>query len=65
MRAHEIRELNSQELTKQLNDTYRELMNLRFRFATKQLNNTSQMRAVKKNIARLNTIIGERQLREG
>ena len=62
MRAQEIRELNNQELTKQLEDTYKELLNLRFRFATKQLTNTAQIRAVKKNIARLNTIIGERQL---
>lgn len=65
MRAHEIREFNEQELAKELEDSYKELLNLRFRLATKQLANTSQIRSVRKNIARLNTIIRERQLGGG
>ena len=63
MRAHEVRELDDQDLSKELEDSYKELLNLRFRLATKQLTNTSQIRTAKKNIARLNTIMRERQLR--
>ena len=61
MRAHQIRELNDEELSKELEGSYKELLNLRFRSATKQLTNTSEIRAARKNIARLNTIIQERQ----
>ena len=63
MHAHEIRELSSQDLNQELEDSYKEILNLRFRLATKQLANTSQLRIAKKNIARLNTIIRERQAR--
>ena len=64
MRSHEIRELSDPELSEQLEDSYRELLNLRFRLATKQLTNTSQIRIVRKDIARLNTVMRERQLGE-
>jgi large subunit ribosomal protein L29 len=65
MHAHEIRELTNQDILKELEGSYREVINIRLRLATKQLSNTSQLRAVKKNIARLKTIIGERQMRGG
>jgi large subunit ribosomal protein L29 len=61
MRAHEIRQLNDQELQKELEDSYKELLNLRFRVATKQLANTAQIRTARKNIARLITVVRERQ----
>ena len=61
MHAHEIRQLSDEELQKELEDSYRELLNLRFRVATKQLGNTAQIRIARRNIARLNTIAGERQ----
>jgi len=62
VRAHEIRELNDEELDERLDESYREVLNLRFRLATRQLTNTSEIRVVKKKIARLNTIRQERQL---
>jgi large subunit ribosomal protein L29 len=62
VRVHEIRELSDPDLHKELQDTYKELLNLRFRLATKQLTNTSAIRTVKKKIARLNVIIREREL---
>ena len=65
MRAHDMRELNVQEFAKELEDSYKELFNLRFRLATKQLTNTSQIRLARRNIARLNTINRERQLGGG
>ena len=62
MRANEIRELSDQELDQRLDESYKEILNLRFRLATRQLTNTSEIRVVKKNIARLNTIRQERKL---
>ena len=64
MKVHEVRDLSDQDLQTELVGSHKELMNLRFRVATKQLANTAQLRTVKKNIARLNTIIRERQLGE-
>ena len=61
MRAHEIREMTDEALAKQLEDSHKELLNLRFRLATKQLTNTSEIKTVKRKTARLNTIIRERQ----
>jgi large subunit ribosomal protein L29 len=65
MRVNEIRELSSEELDRQLNESYRELFNLRFRAATMQLKNHREIRNVKKRIARMKTIIRERELRIG
>ena len=62
LKAEEIRALSSEELEKQLEEAHRELFNLRFRLATRQLVNTSEIRKVKKNIARVETIKRERGL---
>ncbi len=64
MRAYDIRELSDEDLAKELDNSHRELLNLRFRIATKQLTNTAEVRIVRKKIARLNTVIRERQLEE-
>ncbi len=58
----EIRALSSQELSKQLEEAHQELFNLRFRLATRQLVNHREIPRVKKKIARLETIIKEREL---
>jgi large subunit ribosomal protein L29 len=65
VRAQEVRELSGQGLLDELTGSQKELLNLRFRIATKQLANTSEIPRVRKNIARLNTIIRERQLGVG
>ena len=62
MRAHEMREMNDQDLMKELQDSYKELLNLRFRVATKQLANVAQIKTTKKKIARLSTVTRERGL---
>ena len=62
MKVEEIRELSSEELVKQLEEAHKELFDLRFRLATKQLVNHRQVRRTKKNIARLKTIMREREL---
>ncbi len=62
MKVEEIQALSDEELTKQLEAAHQELFNLRFRLATKQLVNHREIPRVKKKIARLKTIIREREL---
>ena len=62
MKVKEIRALSSQELAKQLEAAQQELFNLRFRLATRQLVNHREIPRVKKKIARLKTIMREREL---
>lgn len=62
MKAEEIRELTDDELGRKLSDLKEELFNLRFQMATGQLDNPMQMKAVKKDIARVKTIMREREL---
>ncbi len=61
MQIHEIRDLTNQQLEEELEGSYKELMNLRFRAATNQLTDTNEPRKVRKTIARLKTVIRERQ----
>ena len=62
MKVEEIRALSAEELTKQLEAAHQELFNFRFRLATKQLVNHREIPRVKKKIARLETIMREREL---
>ena len=62
MKLKEFRDLSTSDLTKQLEESHQELFNLRFRVATKQLVNHRELRRVKKMIARLKTMLKEREL---
>ena len=62
MKLEEIRALNDGELDRQLDEAHQELFNLRFRLTTKQLVNHREVPQVKRKIARLKTIIREREL---
>ena len=62
MKVKEIRALSPGELAKQPEAAQQELFNLRFRLATRQLVNHREIPRVKKNIARLKTIMREREL---
>ena len=62
MKAGEIRELSSAELAEQLEAAYQEHFDLRFKLATRQLVNHRQVMLAKKNIARLKTVIREKEL---
>jgi len=57
-----LRDLNDDQLKKELNETQRELMNLRFRASTMQLSNVNQIKKSKKKISRMLTIMREREL---
>jgi large subunit ribosomal protein L29 len=63
MKASEIRELSMQELSTKLADLKSELFNLRFQLATGQLSNPVSVANTKKDIARVATIIKERELK--
>ena len=62
MKARNIHEMTSEELTKKLAELKDELFNLRFRHATGQLENPNVLKNVKKDIARVKTIIREREI---
>jgi len=64
VKTEEMRSLNVEELTKRVNDAHQELFNLRFRLSTRQLVNHRELPKVKREIARLETIIREKQLSE-
>lgn len=60
--AAELRELGADELVLRLKESKEELFNLRFQMATGQLDNNRRLRTVRKNIARIYTIMREREL---
>lgn len=62
MKISEVRTFKDEELLKRLEEAHQELFNLRFRMATRQLVNHREIRHVKKKIARIKTIIREREL---
>ena len=62
MKLEEIRVLDTKALAKQLEEAHQELFNLRFRLATRQLVNHREVPRVRRNIARLKTIIREREM---
>ena len=62
MKASEIRESTAAELNKKLEELRSELFNLRFQHAINQLENPMRIKAVKKDIARIKTILREMEL---
>ena len=62
MTVQDIRNTETQELLNKVEEYKKELFGLRFQQATGQLENTARMRTVRKNIARIKTIIREREL---
>src|SRR5829696_3091247 len=65
VKAAEARELDVGELEQRLAETRRELFNLRFQHATGQLENTGQLSEVRKNIARLLTVLNQKRQEKG
>lgn len=63
MKASELRELSANELQNKLKDLKAELFNLRFQHAINQLENPLRLKVVRKDIARVQTILKENELR--
>jgi len=62
VKAKEIRDMSDAELMQKVGELKEELFNLRFQMVTGQLENPMRIREVRKNIARVKTIIREREL---
>ena len=65
MKAAEIRDLSVEQIQAKLNDAREELMKLRFQQATGELQDTSRLRSVRRDVARLATVLTERQAEGG
>ncbi len=61
MKSSELRGLSDADLQKRLNDSRQELFNLRFQLATRKLENTARIRVVRKDVARILQIMGQRR----
>lgn len=62
MKIQDIRDLSTQELEDKIKDLKEELFNLRFQNATNQLDNPSRIVSVKKDIARVKTVLKEKEI---
>lgn len=65
MKAEQLRNQSTEELQKELTALKEQLFKLRFRHATKQLENPVQIRLVKRDIARVNTVLRQREMEAG
>lgn len=63
MKANELRDMSAAELTKKLAELKEELFNLRFQHAINQLDNPSRLAVVKKDIAKVKTVIREKEFK--
>ena len=63
MKAAELREMSNAELTKKLAELKEELFNLRFQHAINQLDNPGRIETVKRDIARVNTVLRANELK--
>ncbi len=62
MNAKQLRDMTVPELQHSLDELYQEQFNLRFQTSTRQLENTSRIRQVRRDIARIKTVLREREL---
>ncbi len=64
MKMYEIREMNNEEIIKRIAEEEANLVDLRFQHELKNLTNTAKLKLVKKDIARMKTVLKERELQE-
>ncbi len=64
MKIHEIREMKTEELIKRIEEEVRNIVDLRFAHQLKQLTNTAKLGLAKKDIAKLKTVLKEREMAE-
>jgi large subunit ribosomal protein L29 len=62
MEAFEIRGMATEEIRRKLDETQEELLNLRFQWSTRQLKDANRLTQVRRDVARLKTILREREL---
>lgn len=64
MKMHEIKEMKTEEISQKVNEEEKNLIDLRFSHQLKQLTNTAKIKMVKRDIARMKTVLKERMLKE-
>jgi large subunit ribosomal protein L29 len=62
MKSREIWEMTTEEIRNKLDDAYAEMFSLRFQFSTGQMQNSARLRQMRREIARLNTILRAKEL---
>ena len=62
MKAFDLRKLDASELAEKLEEAKEELFNLRFQMATNQLDNTARLRELRREVARISTVIREQEI---
>jgi len=62
MKVHEIRAMTTDDILRKLDETYEELFNLRFQYLMGQLEDHNRLTALRRDIARMKTILREREL---
>lgn len=62
MKKYEIKEMSNEELLKRIEEEENNLVDLKFALATKQLTNTAKIKLLRKDIARMKTLLREREL---
>lgn len=65
MKVSELRKLTSEDLTKKITESKKELLDLRFKQSTGSLEKPSKIHELRKDVARMKTILRERELSEG
>ncbi|MDE5649184.1 MAG: 50S ribosomal protein L29 [Oscillospiraceae bacterium] len=65
MKASEIRDMSVEEMNEKLAGLKEELFALRFQLAVNQLDNTARLKAVKKDIAKIKTVLRENEIKSG
>jgi large subunit ribosomal protein L29 len=65
MRVKEIRELAQEELKNKIDDTRRQILEMRFQLATRKLDSPAKLRTARKTLARLLTIRGQQENQKG
>ena len=65
MKASEVRDMSVEEMNEKLAGLKEELFALRFQLAVNQLDNTARLKAVKKDIARIKTVLRENEIKSG
>lgn len=62
MKIQEIREMKSEELVKRISEEEKNLLDLRFSHALKQLTNTAKLKLLRRDVAKMRTVLKEREL---
>lgn len=64
MKIHEIREMKTEEIIRQIEEEERNLVDLRFTHQVKELTNTAKLKLIKRDIARMKTVLYDRDRKE-